>query len=224
MKSWQRYTVLGLWLSLMISFWLYVNNSSQSATGLLQSWLNSFSSSRWGPFLLLGIFVIRPIFLLPISILNVFAGFLFGAFWGSLYGLIATLISASIPYFMGRFFGQGLKPKQLQSKLIQRMQQQSFETILLSRLIFVPGDLVNYAAGFLRISFLAFFFATALGGMPSLLMTTFAGASIEGNFEFTGFRLNIWYLLASVALLIFSLISSYYLKKQSDLQENSSEK
>lgn len=157
--------------------------------------------------------MIRPVFLLPISILNIFAGFLFGPFWGSLYGMIATLISACIPYGMGRFFGTGVAVEQ-NNKLVKRMQERSFDTILLSRLIFVPGDLVNYAAGFFKISFTAFVLATAIGGLPSLLMTTFAGASIEGAFQFSGFKLNPWYLLASAGLLIFSLGISYILRKR----------
>ncbi|MCA9837782.1 MAG: TVP38/TMEM64 family protein [Trueperaceae bacterium] len=219
MQRWQRFLVLAFWLVFFISFWLYVNRSEQSATELLQVWLQGFSSSQFGPLLLLGIFIIRPVFLLPISILNVFAGFAYGPIWGSLYAVIATLISASIPYGMGRFFGTGFKPEQLETKLVRRMRERSFDTILLSRLIFIPGDLVNYAAGFLRISFIAFVLATALGGIPSLLMTTLAGASIEGQFAFTGLRLNIWYLVASGGLLIFSLLSSYVLRKRSDLNE-----
>lgn len=219
MKYWQRYLVLGLWLVIFGLFWFLVNRSGSSASELLQSWLQSFSSSRWGPILLLGIFIIRPLFLLPISILNVFAGFAFGPIWGSLYAIVATLISASIPYAVGRFFGTGIKTQKLESQLLKRMRERSFDTILLSRLVFIPGDLVNYAAGFLRISFLAFVLATALGGLPSLLMTTLAGASIEGQFAFSGLRLNPWYLLASAGLLLFSLLSSYFLRKNSILQK-----
>lgn len=217
MQSWQRYLILSFWLILFAVFWFYVSQSEQSLSELLQGYLRGFSSSRFGPFLLLGVFIVRPIFLLPISILNVFAGFAFGPIWGSLYAAGATLISASIPYALGRFFGTGLKAKQLDSKLLQRMRKQSFSTILLSRLMFVPGDLVNYAAGFLQISFSAFILATALGGMPSLLMTTLAGAAIEGEFEFSGLRLNPWYLLASGALLVFSLLSSQLLKRKNPL-------
>ncbi len=219
MKRWQRYFVFGLWIVIFAIFWVYVTKSDQTATELLQSWLQGFSSSSLGPLFLLGVFIIRPLFLLPISILNVFAGFAFGPIWGSLYAVIATLISASIPYGMGRFFGTGFKPEQLDTSLVKRMRERSFDTILLSRLIFIPGDLVNYAAGFLRISFIAFVLATALGGIPSLLMTTLAGASIEGQFAFNGLHLNLWYLFASAGLLVFSLLSSYFLRKGSNLKE-----
>lgn len=215
-RSWQRLLVLGLWLTLAISFWLYIKTTGQPLSTILENSLSQLSSSAWGPVLLLGIFIVRPLFLLPVTILTVFAGFLFGAFWGSLYALIATLITAGIPYLLGRFFGTELKTN---NKLVRQMRERSFDTILLSRLIFIPGDLVNYAAGFLKISFSAFILATALGGLPSLLVATLAGASIEGVFQFEGLQVNPWLLLASAALLLFSLSLSRLLRKRSKLND-----
>lgn len=202
--------VLGCWLVLLAGFWLYIRQSNQSVTDVLTGWLEALSGSPYSFLLLLAIYIIRPVLLLPITLLTVFAGFLYGAFWGTLYSLIASLLSASIAYFIGRFL-RGDKIK-LQGNWLERLRERSFETVLTSRLIFLPGDLVNYACGFLKISFTAFLLATALGGLPGLLVGVFAGASLE-TFSADGFRLNPWYIVASLVLLVVSLLVSRVLRR-----------
>ncbi len=187
---------------------------------IMQGWLEAISESAWGPLLLLGIFLLRPVLLLPITILNVFAGFLFGPVLGFLYAQTATLLSSSIAFILGRFFGQQTASQLNMQAFGRRLQENSFVTVLSARLMGVPGDLVNYSAGFLRISFSQFLSATALGGSPGLLMAIFAGASLEGDFSFSGVRLNIWYLIISLILLTVSILSAVYLKRHEKRKDN----
>jgi uncharacterized membrane protein YdjX (TVP38/TMEM64 family) len=200
---------------ILASFWWYLRNQNLSATELMQVWLNQISSSAWGPLLLLAIFALRPLLLLPITILNAFAGFLFGPLWGFSYALAATLLSSGLAYLFGRLLGK--PPSNAANKLLKALKERSFETILISRLIFLPGDLVNYAAGFLRISFLAFMAATALGGAASLLMTVLAGAAIRGPFDPRELKINVWYILAAAVLLFISLGLARYLRRQASV-------
>ncbi len=192
-------------------FWLYVRQSGQPVTRLLTGWLESLSTSPYSVLLLLAIYLVRPLLLLPITLLTVFAGFLYGAFWGTIYALVAMLASSSLAYLIGRFLS-GDKIR-LQTNWIQRLRERSFETVLTSRLIFLPGDLVNYACGFLKISFTSFLLATALGGLPGLLVGVLAGASLE-TFSATGFKLNPWYIVASLLLLALSLGVSRRLRRR----------
>lgn len=96
----------------------------------------------------------------------------------------------------------------------KRLRENSFETVFLLRLLFVPYDLVNYLSGFLRIHWGAFIVATALGALPGTLAFTLFGASIE---QFDGGipALNPWVLVASVALFLFSLGLSRVIKRWS---------
>ena len=208
--GWRRWLVVGAWLVLVALFWLYARSREEGVLSLIQGWLEALAENSWGPLLLLGLFALRPLLLLPITILNVFAGFLFGPFFGLLYAMIATLVSSAIAYGLGRFFD--MSPQVEERGFLNRMRSNSFETILTGRLIFLPGDLINYGAGFLKISFIAFMLATALGGLPGLLISVLAGASLEGQFRFDGIRLNAWYLLASGLLLVGSLGLSYLLR------------
>jgi uncharacterized membrane protein YdjX (TVP38/TMEM64 family) len=209
--------VIVLWIALLLSFWFYVRPSQQSVTQVLALWLESLSKNPYSVALLFLTYLLRPLFLLPITVLTVFTGFLYGPVWGMLYSLLATLASSSVAYVLGRFFGGDTLP--LQTSWMNQLRLRSFETVLTSRLIFVPGDAVNYACGFLKISFTAFLLATALGGLPGLLVGVLAGASIEGQFSFSGIKINIWYVITSLILLIISLGISKFLRSRSTLKQ-----
>jgi uncharacterized membrane protein YdjX (TVP38/TMEM64 family) len=205
----RHWLVLGCWIVIIIVFWFYVRQSGQSVTAILTGWLESLAESPYSFFLLLAVYLIRPLLFLPITLLTVFAGFLYGAVWGTVYATLATLVSCAVAYFVGRFLGS--EKINLQKGWLERLRERSFETILISRLTFLPGDLVNYAAGFLKISFVSFLLATAIGGMPGLLVGVLAGASLE-TFSATGFRLNPWYIVASLVMLVLSVVVSRLLR------------
>ncbi len=211
------YVVL-LWLGLLVMLWLYAQGQGKTPDALLRGLLNSFQNDPLAPFFLLLIYLVRPLFLLPVSLLTVAVGLLFGAFWGTVYATLAALLTAAVAYWLGRLFGRGL-PDTTRAGWLGRLEQYPFETVLLCRFFAVPGDLVNYAAGYLKVGFLAFLGATAIGGSPGLLVGVLAGASLTSLSErSTRFTLDWRYLLASAILLVFSLVGSWLLRRRSSLK------
>ncbi len=92
------------------------------------------------------------------------------------------------------------------------MRANSFETVFIMRLIFLPYDLVNYLAGLLRINFISFITATALGALAGTISFALFGASTglsEGTPSFD------WRVLAaSVAIFVLSLFISRLVKRR----------
>lgn len=215
-----KLTVLVIWAALLGSLWLYLSAQQMSAVELLEAGLLSLSSSPWGPLALLGMFLLRPLLLLPVTLLNVFAGYLFGPAFGFVYALLATLLSSALAYGLGRFFGQGALKALGNKRFLSALRERSFESILLARLIFLPGDLVNYASGFLKVPFGAFLGATALGGAFGLLLTVLAGSSAEGQFNLREIQPDLRYLLAASALLLVSLALSVWLRRRQSAAPN----
>jgi len=161
---------------------------------------------------------LRPLLLFPATLLTIAAGFVFGPILGVVLIVIGSNASALLAYVVGRFFGQGLLSEGKAGGIVQRyttrLREHSFETVFLLRLLFAPYDLVNYLAGFLRIRWVPFIVATALGALPGTLAFTLFGASIE-RFDGGIPALNPWVLAASVALFLVSLSLSRIIKRRS---------
>ena len=178
--------------------------------------------SPFAPLVYIGIYTLRPVVLFPATLLTLAGGALFGAVWGILYTIIGANLGATLAYFIGYFFGQnaleteGEDTGRLQ-RWTQRMRENSFETVLTMRFIFLPYDLVNYLAGFLRINYGAFILATILGSLPGTLSFVLLGASTGLNAEGGGF--NPWVLVASVVIFVVSLALSRLLKRRKGVEE-----
>lgn len=217
-KSYQpryKYLVAAFWLTTLVIFWLFARAQGETPIALLRGLLTSLQTHPLSPLLLLGLYLVRPVFLLPITLLTLASGLLFGAFWGFFYALVAALASASVAYLFGRFFAHDL-PGRFGWALSARLQRYPFETVLLCRFLLLPGDVVNYLAGFLRVRYAAFLAATAIGGVPGVLIGVLAGASMGGNLT-GGVELNAWYLVASAALLGLSLGISWVVRRRTQL-------
>ncbi len=211
-RRWPRFGILALWAAVLVAFWLVTRTREGGAGAQLEGWLQAIATHPLGWLWLVGIYLLRPLLLLPMTILTVFTGFLFGLGWGLAYALIATLASASLAYLLARFLRLRGSPRR-STAFLEGLRSRAFETVIIARLVSVPGDLVNYASGALRISFPAFFIATAIGGLPGMGAGVLAGTSIEGSFRFGGLRLDPWLFGASAALLLANLVVAQVLRR-----------
>ena len=213
-----KYLILALWAALLLGLWVYTSGQGRPPTVILRDSLTALRGDPLAPLWLLAVYLVRPLLLLPVSLLTVATGAVFGAVWGTVYATVATLLSVAVAYSVGRRFGTAL-PDESGASWSQRLRNYPFETVLLSRFLFVPGDLVNYVSGYLRINLAAFLGATLIGGTPGLLVGVLAGASLEP--EATSFSLNPSYVLASAALLLVSLGVSWWLRRRTALSNAS---
>ena len=225
-QSWIRshankIAALLFWAAVLISYQVYAQKSGLTALQVMQQFLGLLSSKPWGPIIYILLYSIRPLLLFPSTIMTLAGGFIFGPFLGVLYTVIASNISATIAFYVGRYFGQGLIKEGSTSNLIQRyaerLRQNSFTTVMVMRFIFLPYDLVNYFAGFLRIRWVPFIMATILGSIPGTIAFILAGASFE-RFEGGVPRLNPVTLAASIFIFVASLILSRFIKKREEIQ------
>lgn len=223
-NSWvQRHAIkiaaLIFWVAVLIGYQVYANKKGLSAVQVMQQLLGLMSSRFWGPFIYILLYSIRPLILFPSTILTLAGGFIFGPVLGVLYTILASNTSATIAFFVGKYFGQGLIKEGSTSNFIQRyaerLRQNSFATVIVMRFIFLPYDLVNYLAGFLRIRWTPFILATFLGSIPGTIAFILAGASFE-RFEGGVPKLNPVTLTASIIIFIGSLILSRIFKKREE--------
>jgi len=221
-KSWlgrhaAKLIALGFWLLLIVAYYAYTQANNLTPLDAVQGLLDFFANSFWGMLIYIVVYTIRPLILFPATLISLAAGFVYGPLWGVMMVVIASNLSSSIAYLIGRFFGQGLLPEGQEGNWIarytQRMRKNSFETVLTMRFIFLPYDLVSYLAGFMRIRYWPFILATALGSIPGTIAIVGFGASIE-RFDSGTPQFNPWTLAFSVGIFIASLALSRILKKK----------
>lgn len=205
------------WLGLIVGYQIYALSNNLTAVEVMQQLLGLMTNSYWGPVIYIILYAIRPLVIFPSTILTLAGGFLFGPVLGVLYTIIASNTSATIAFFVGYYFGQGMFKESSSDNIVQRyadrMRKNSFETVMIMRFVFLPYDLVNYLAGFLRIRWLPFIAATALGSIPGTIAFILAGASIE-QFDGGVPKLNPATLAASIVIFIGSLVLSRLYKRR----------
>lgn len=215
--KWQRIVVLVFWLLLILGFWLITQTQNITLNQLLQQLVSFAKDNPLGIGVLFLAFLIRPILLLPSTLLVVASGYLYGIIYGFLLSLSATLLSLIISYYLAAFFRSDDAANSTQglgNKFVKQLQENTFQSTLIARLVFMPGDLVNLTAGFCKVNLVAFLSASAIGGAPGLLMAVLAGASIEGDFDAGNINIRFSYLIAASLLLLTSLGLSWLIRKQ----------
>ena len=204
----RRALVAFLWLALIVGLGLlFRDHTPLELAGLLRN--------PAGPLLYIGLYALRPLAFFSAAVLSVLAGSVWGPWLGSLYVVVGSNLSSLVAYGLAR--GVAL-PDGLRDRWSGPLRTRPFQTILFMRLIFLPYDLVNYLAGWLRVPLKTFLAASALGALPGTLTFSLAGASLRledvlaGRFSISA--LNPWTLLASALLLAASLALSARLKQQ----------
>lgn len=218
----QKLIALLFWVVLFSSYQWYAYSHQLSPLQVVQQLLTFLADSFWGPPVYIFLYAIRPLILFPSTPLTLVGGFIFGPVWGVFYTILASNTSAMVGYFVGRYFGQGFLPEDESNNLAQRyaarLRQNSFETILIMRFVFMPYDLINYLAGFLRIKWLPFILATALGSIPGTIAFIGFGASIE-RFDGAIPSLNPVTLTVSIVIFIVSLLLARVFKKREGISK-----
>jgi len=214
-----KLVALFFWLSLVGIYYAFVQYNNLTL-GVTVSWLVDWlTASYWGPLFFILFYIIGPLLFFPAIILSLLGGFVFGPA-GILYTVLGSNSSAMVAFSIGRYFGSNVWQRSDKAGLIQRyaqrIQENSFQTVLIMHLIFLPYELVNYTCGFLQIGWKPFLAGTALGSIVATISIVMLGASF-GSVEqvVTGeFHLNPVTLLTSVVLIMLSLMLSRFIKRR----------
>jgi uncharacterized membrane protein YdjX (TVP38/TMEM64 family) len=217
----QRGIVAGIWISAIAAWQIYQSSNGLSTTETAQRFIDTVGESWWGVFAYVLVYLARPIVLFPASILTIAGGILFGPVVGVLVVVVAANASAMIAYGVGRLLGRAPGADDETSddtmsfvrRWSIRMRDNTFETVLIMRLLFLPYDLVNYVSGILRLRWLPFLLATALGSLPGTVSFVLLGASIDRVDEGLG-GIDPAILVVSVVIFVVSLVLARLLRRR----------
>lgn len=106
----------------------------------------------------------------------------FGPVNGALYSWLATLVSGSVTFWIGRFSGEAAVARfsgRRASRFTDFVSRNAFAASLIVRNVpSGPFLIVNMAFGAVRANYFAFLGGMAIGSIPKILLVTFAGQSL----------------------------------------------
>ena len=223
-RNGQKIVSAAIWLALVGGIVGYSLVTGRSPTETLRD-LVELLRTPLGPLLYILIYTLRPLAFFSAIIVTLLGGAIWGPLWGALFVVVGSNLSATLAYGFGRAFGQGMLPGGAKGGLggfVERYAEQlranAFTTILVMRLIYLPYDLVNYLAGFLRVPYRPFILASLFGSLPGTLTFVLAGASLNIDDIFAGkfsiSAINPWTLVLSAVLFVAGLAISRVLKRR----------
>lgn len=142
----------------------------------------------------------------------------FGPWTGMVYSWIGTLVSSMVGFFLGRSFGARLLRDYAGEgirKFMTLIGKNGFMASLIVRLVpSAPFIVVNMAAGVTPMRFRDFVGGTAIGIVPKIALTAFAGNAFVQALRGGGVQHIVLLVLAALIWLVAGWYARIWLKKR----------
>jgi uncharacterized membrane protein YdjX (TVP38/TMEM64 family) len=175
-----------------------------------------------GPIIYVGIFIIRPLFLIPSIALFIGGGLAFGPVLGPAYASFGAALGGTVGFWFSRKMGHDyvMKKLKLGAGMIDNTKFSFSVVLVLSLLPIMPVTVINYGAGLSTMKFKNYILAHILGITPRAFAYGFFGSTLLeiGSAKFRA---------ALLILIIMGIITAYFRlrskqKKREPLAEESS--
>lgn len=206
-----------VWIAMVLGFLAYEHASGLGPTSTGQRLVDTVRGNWWALIAYLTVAVVRPVVMFPATLVTVAAGMLFGPVVGVGVALVAATTSALVVYSVGRRVGRAPTKPARRSALegwFERVRSNSFESVLIMRLLFLPYDLVNYWCGLIGVRRRQFLAATMIGSLPGTVAFVLIGASVKRLDQGVS-GLDRSTLLLSAGLICASIVGSRLLRRSS---------
>ncbi len=158
-----------------------------------------------GPILYTGIFVIRPLFLIPSIALFIAGGLAFGPFLGPLYASVGAALGGTLGFWLARRMGHDFVMSKLKlgKEVIENTRFSFGVVFLLSLIPVMPVTVINYGAGLSVMTYKNYILAHVLGLTPRAFAYGFFGSTLLdiGSPKFRA---------ALLLLVLLSLVTLYF--------------
>ena len=189
----------------------------------VEQWLGA-AHGPWALPVAVGAFAALAFIGVPQFVLIAAAVVAFGPWTGFAYSWIGTLVSSLVGFWLGRTFG-GRLLKDLAgdgvAKFMKLIGKNGFLASLIVRLVpSAPFIVVNMAAGVTPMKIRDFAAGTAVGIIPKIALTAFAGNSIVQALKGGGKQHIVMLVVAAVIWLVAGWIARDWLKAKENQAES----
>ncbi|MEE8260209.1 MAG: TVP38/TMEM64 family protein [Nitrospinaceae bacterium] len=176
-----------------------------------------------GPIIYVGIFIIRPLFLIPSIALFIGGGLAFGPVLGPAYASFGAALGGTVGFWISRKMGHDyvIKKLKLGADLIDSTKFSFSVVFLLSLLPIMPVTVINYGAGLSTMKFKNYIVAHILGITPRAFAYGFFGSTLL-DIGSKKFMASLLVLLLMGILTVYFRIRSRQKKREPLAEEASS--
>jgi len=180
----------------------------------MAGWAASLRESPARHFYIIGAYIVGSLLLVPITLLILVTGIVFGPVAGSGYSLTGCLAGALVTYALGYFLGQDFVRKIAGSKwhgIEKKISQTGIVAVATLRLLPVaPFTVVNVVSGAFKVPWRDYILGSLLGLAPGILITNLFAHQFASAIRNPG--IGTFLLLA--ALIGISVVGSVWLKRR----------
>lgn len=178
----------------------------------LRAWVDQ--SGGWGSVAFVGLVVFQLIIaVIPGEPLEIAAGYVFGAFEGTLLCLAGCLIGSALVFLLVRKFGtkavEIFFPKKKLTSL-NFLKNTKKLNLLVFIVFFIPGtpkDILTYFVGLTKMKFSSWLMISTIARIPSVVTSTIGGDALGlGNFGFAALVFGGTLVLSAMGLLVYRYI------------------
>jgi uncharacterized membrane protein YdjX (TVP38/TMEM64 family) len=158
----------------------------------------------WGPVALIALNAIQIVVApLPGYVMQAVAGYLYGPFWGGVWGALGVLIGSTLAMAIARYFGRPVVERLVGEGRLDRWERLTFSTstaVWFVILLAPTGDLPYFMAGLSHVSFTKIVLLTLAIRIPFTMVVAAAGA---GVWWFSGWQLVLILAGLGIGLMVF---------------------
>ena len=145
----------------------------------IQLWLDD--KGPWGPAMFVALYAVLQALFVSSHIFIIAANAVWPPELAIAYSWLGSMGSGLISFVFARFIARSWVQQRLPDKIKEydaKLEESGFLTVLLLRCFFFTSPPLQLGLGVSRVKFLAFLSGTALGNLPSILLSTFAVSNI----------------------------------------------
>ena len=123
---------------------------------------------------------------IPMQVFGLAGGYIFGAFWGTVYSMIGLTIGSFTAIWLTRLFGRKLVERFVAPETLEKFDHLAEKSgLLVFFLIFLipalPDDAICFIAGLTKLPILALVLVAFLGRLPGLLALALTGEHLDDS-------------------------------------------
>ncbi|NMM61497.1 TVP38/TMEM64 family protein [Clostridium sp. P21] len=172
------------------------------------------SYGRFASVIFVLLYSIKPVALVvPVSLLSIVAGNVFGPYKALLLSMIGCFTSGTLAFFLARFLGRSFVDKLLKGKAMKldsNIEKHGTMIMCIMRLSFIfPYDPLSYAAGLTKMKYKDFIIGTMIGVFPEMISYSVIGKSLEHPFS-----IKFFIPIISIMVIAFTALAIYKSSKK----------